>query len=50
MRRISHGFFFDQAAEGHQEGGGGMGVIENVLVIEEFCKADSGLGMALISF
>jgi alkylation response protein AidB-like acyl-CoA dehydrogenase len=28
-------------------GGGGMGVIENVLVIEEFCKADSGLGMAL---
>jgi alkylation response protein AidB-like acyl-CoA dehydrogenase len=28
-------------------GGGGMGVFENVLVIEEFCKADSGLGMAL---
>ena len=28
-------------------GGGGMGVIENVLVIEEFCKADSGLGMSL---
>ena len=28
-------------------GGGGMGVIENVLVIEEFCKADSGLGMAI---
>jgi alkylation response protein AidB-like acyl-CoA dehydrogenase len=28
-------------------GGGGMGVLENVLVIEEFCKADSGLGMAL---
>ncbi len=28
-------------------GGGDMGVIENVLVIEEFCKADSGLGMAL---
>jgi alkylation response protein AidB-like acyl-CoA dehydrogenase len=28
-------------------GGGGMGVTENVLVIEEFCKADSGLGMAL---
>jgi alkylation response protein AidB-like acyl-CoA dehydrogenase len=28
-------------------GGGGMGVMENVLVIEEFCKADSGLGMAL---
>jgi alkylation response protein AidB-like acyl-CoA dehydrogenase len=28
-------------------GGGGMGVVENVLVIEEFCKADSGLGMAL---
>jgi alkylation response protein AidB-like acyl-CoA dehydrogenase len=28
-------------------GGGGMGVLENVLVIEEFCKADSGLGMAV---
>lgn len=28
-------------------GGGGLGVFENVLVIEEFCKADSGLGMAL---
>ena len=28
-------------------GGGGMGVAENVLVIEEFCNADSGLGMAL---
>jgi len=28
-------------------GGGGMGVVENVLVIEEFCKADSGIGMAL---
>lgn len=28
-------------------GGGGMGVSENVLVIEEFCKADSGIGMAL---
>jgi len=28
-------------------GGGGLGVIENVLVIEEFCKADSGIGMAL---
>lgn len=28
-------------------GGGGMGVLENVLVIEEFCKADSGIGMAI---
>jgi alkylation response protein AidB-like acyl-CoA dehydrogenase len=28
-------------------GGGGLTVLENVLVIEEFCKADSGLGMAL---
>ena len=28
-------------------GGGEMGVLENALVIEEFCKADSGLGMAL---
>ena len=28
-------------------GGGGMGVFENALVIEEFCKADSGLGMAI---
>ncbi|MFC1853124.1 acyl-CoA dehydrogenase family protein, partial [candidate division CSSED10-310 bacterium] len=28
-------------------GGGGLGVTENVLVIEEFCKADSGIGMAV---
>lgn len=28
-------------------GGGGLGVTENVLVIEEFCRADSGIGMAL---
>ena len=28
-------------------GGEGLGVIENVLVIEEFCKADSGIGMAI---
>ncbi|MFC1609965.1 acyl-CoA dehydrogenase family protein [Myxococcota bacterium] len=28
-------------------GGGGMGVTENVLVIEELCKADSGIGMAI---
>lgn len=28
-------------------GGGGLGVFENVLVVEEFCKADSGIGMAL---
>ncbi len=28
-------------------GGAGLGVTENVLVIEEFCKADSGIGMAL---
>lgn len=28
-------------------GGGNLGVLENVLVVEEFCKADSGLGMAL---
>jgi alkylation response protein AidB-like acyl-CoA dehydrogenase len=28
-------------------GGGNLSVLENVLVIEEFCKADSGLGMAL---
>ena len=28
-------------------GGGGMGVLENILVVEEFCKADSGLGMAI---
>lgn len=28
-------------------GGGDLGVMENVLVIEEFCKADSGMGMAL---
>ena len=28
-------------------GGGDMGVLENVFVVEEFCKADSGLGMAM---
>ncbi len=28
-------------------GGGGLGVMENVLVIEQFCKADSGMGMAI---
>lgn len=28
-------------------GGGGLGIMENVLVIEEFCKADSGMGMAI---
>lgn len=28
-------------------GGGGLGILENVLVVEEFCKADSGIGMAL---
>jgi alkylation response protein AidB-like acyl-CoA dehydrogenase len=28
-------------------GGGDLGVLENVLVIEEFCKADSGMGMAI---
>lgn len=28
-------------------GGGGLGTTENVLVIEELCKADSGIGMAL---
>ncbi len=28
-------------------GGAGLGVFENVLVVEELCKGDSGLGMAL---
>lgn len=28
-------------------GGGALGVTENVLVIEEFCKADSGIGLAI---
>jgi len=28
-------------------GGGSLGVMENVLIVEEFCKADSGIGMAL---
>jgi alkylation response protein AidB-like acyl-CoA dehydrogenase len=27
--------------------GGGLGVTENVLVIEELCKADSGIGLAI---
>ena len=30
-------------------GGGGMGVLENVLIVEEFCKADSGIGMVSVS-
>ncbi len=30
-----------------QVGGGNLGVLENVLIVEEFCKADSGLGMAI---
>ncbi|HIJ58594.1 MAG TPA: acyl-CoA/acyl-ACP dehydrogenase [Deltaproteobacteria bacterium] len=30
-----------------QVGGGNLGVLENVLIVEEFCKADSGLGMAM---
>ncbi|MBN1884556.1 MAG: acyl-CoA dehydrogenase family protein [Candidatus Krumholzibacteriota bacterium] len=28
-------------------GGAGLGVLENCLVVEEFCRADSGLGTAL---
>lgn len=28
-------------------GGGKLGVMENVLIVEEFCKADSGIGMAI---
>ena len=28
-------------------GGGGLGVTENALVIEQFCRADSGIGMAI---
>jgi alkylation response protein AidB-like acyl-CoA dehydrogenase len=28
-------------------GGGGSGVLENVLTIESFCQADSGIGMAI---
>ena len=28
-------------------GGGGLGVLENVLVVEEFCRQDSGIGVAL---
>jgi len=28
-------------------GGAGLGVIENVLVVEEFCRRDSGIGTAL---
>ena len=28
-------------------GGGGLGIMENILVIEEFCKVDSGMGMAI---
>ncbi|AGK61257.1 Acyl-CoA dehydrogenase [Archaeoglobus sulfaticallidus PM70-1] len=29
-------------------GGAGMGILENVLVVEEFCRADSTLGSAII--
>jgi alkylation response protein AidB-like acyl-CoA dehydrogenase len=28
-------------------GCGNMGVMENTLIVEEFCKADSGIGMAI---
>ncbi len=28
-------------------GGGGYGILENVLVVEEFCRVDSGIGVAL---
>ena len=28
-------------------GGGGMGILESALVIEELCKADSGIGLAI---
>ena len=28
-------------------GGAGLGIMEAVLVVEEFCKADSGIGMAI---
>ncbi len=28
-------------------GGGGYGIFENVLVVEEFCRVDSGIGIAL---
>lgn len=28
-------------------GGQGMGVFENILIVEEFCKKDSGIGVAL---
>lgn len=28
-------------------GGGGCGILENALVVEEFCRADSGIGVAL---
>ncbi|OGP86555.1 MAG: acyl-CoA dehydrogenase [Deltaproteobacteria bacterium RBG_16_54_11] len=28
-------------------GGGGYGILENVLVVEEFCRVDSGIGIAL---
>lgn len=29
-------------------GGGGMGVLENALIVEEFCRADSTIGSAII--
>ena len=28
-------------------GGGGYGILENILVVEEFCRVDSGIGVAL---
>lgn len=30
-----------------QWGGGGYGILENALVVEEFCRVDSGIGIAL---
>ncbi len=29
-------------------GGAGMGVLENILIVEEFCRADSTIGSAII--
>ncbi|MEM0332635.1 MAG: acyl-CoA dehydrogenase family protein [Archaeoglobaceae archaeon] len=29
-------------------GGGGMGILENTLIVEEFCRADSTIGSAII--
>jgi alkylation response protein AidB-like acyl-CoA dehydrogenase len=33
---------------GEEYGGQGLGALENALIVEEFCRADSGLGSCIV--